>query len=79
LSIVLMRQVEASPSNWYKPWVAACLLTVGCVLASTRASAAGLPQVHLWLGTIVGVATMGCFLGWRHPRAMRRIRQMGGE
>ncbi|MBW2287294.1 MAG: hypothetical protein JRG90_05660, partial [Deltaproteobacteria bacterium] len=35
---LLMHQVEASASNWYRPWVAACLLTVGCVLASTRAS-----------------------------------------
>jgi hypothetical protein len=79
VGILLMRQVEASASNWYRPWVAACLLTVGCVLASARASNAGLPQLHLWFGTLVGVATMGWFLGWRHPRAMRRIRQMGGE
>ena len=79
VGIVLMRQVEASASNWYRPWVAACLLTVGCVLASTRASSAGLPQLHLWLGTLVGVASMGWFLGWRHPRAMQRIRRMGGE
>ncbi len=76
---LLMYQVEASASNWYRPWVAACLLTVGCVLASARASAAGLPQMHLWLGTLVGVAVMGWFLGWRHPRAMQRIRRMGGE
>jgi hypothetical protein len=75
----LMRQVEASAANWYRPWVAACALTVVCVLASTRATAAGLPQLHLWLGTLVGVATMGWFLGWRHPRAMQRIRRMGGE
>ena len=76
---VLMRQVEASAANWYRPWVAACLLAVGCAFASARASAAGLPQLHLWLGTLVGVATMGWFLGWRHPRAMQRIRRMGGE
>jgi hypothetical protein len=79
IGIVLMRQVEASASNWYRPWVAACLLTVGCVLASARASAAALPQLHLWLGTLVGVGVMGWFLGWRHPRAMKRIRQMGGD
>jgi len=79
IGIQLMRQVEASSANWYRPWVAASVLSVGCVLASARASAAGLPQIHLWLGTLVGVAVMGWFLGWRHPRAMRRIRQMGGE
>ena len=77
--IVLMRQVEASASNWYRPWVAVCLLTAGCMLASARASAAGLPRMHLWLGTLAGIAAMGWFLGWCHPRAMRRIRQMGVE
>jgi len=79
LGIRLMRQVEASAANWYRPWVAASLLIVGCVLASARASAAGMPQMHLWLGAVVGVAVMGWFLGWRHPRAMQRIRRMGGE
>ena len=74
----LMRQVEASVSNWYRPWVATGLLTLVCVFASQRASAAGLPQLHLWLGTIAGVAAMSWFLGWRHPRAMQRIRSMGG-
>lgn len=75
----LMRQVEASASNWYRPWVAACGLIAVCALASARTSAVGLPQLHLWLGTLVGVATMGWFLGWRHPHAMQRIRRMGGE
>jgi hypothetical protein len=78
IGIVLMRQVEASATNWYRPWIAAALLTVGCILASLRASAVGLPQLHIWLGTIVGVAVMAWFLGWRHPHAMQRIRHMGG-
>jgi hypothetical protein len=75
----LMRQVEASAANWYRPWIAASVLMVTCVLASASASAAGLPQMHLWLGSVVGLVVMGWFLGWRHPRAMQRIRQMGGE
>lgn len=79
IGIQLMRQVEASSANWYRPWVAASVLTIGCVLASARVSAAGLPQMHLWLGAVIGVAVMGWFLGWRHPRAMQRVRQMGGE
>ena len=79
IGIALMRQVEESASNWYRPWVAAAVLALGCVVASLRASGAGLPQLHLWLGTLVGVAAMGWFLGWRHPRAMQRIRQMGKE
>ena len=77
LGIVLMRQVEESAHNWFRPWIAAGLLAVACSTASLRASAAGLPQLHLWLGTFVGVAAMGWFLGWRHPRAMQRIRRMG--
>jgi hypothetical protein len=76
---LLMRQVEAAAANWYRPWVAAGVLSVASVLASARASAAGLPQMHLWLGTLVGIAVIGWFLGWRHPLAMRRVRQMGGE
>ena len=35
--------------------------------------------LFLWLGTLAGIAAMGWFLGWCHPRAMRRIRQMGVE
>jgi hypothetical protein len=77
LGSVLMRQVEASATNWYRPWVAVGLLAIGCVIASQWASATGLPQLHLWLGTLMGVAAMSWFLGWRHPRAMQRIRRMG--
>jgi hypothetical protein len=79
LGSVLMRRVEASASNWYLPWIAAGLLTVGCLLGSLRATAAGLPPLHLWIGTIAGFVTMAWFLGWRHPQAMKRIRSMGGD
>ena len=79
LGSLLMRQVEASASNWYRPWVAAGVLAIACAFASQRSAAAGLPQLHLYFGTLVGIAAMGTFLGWRYPGAMQSIRRMGGE
>ena len=79
IGISMMRQVEESASNWYRPWLAAGIVAAGCFTMSVRAAGAGLPSLHLWLGTLVGVAALGAFLGWRHPRAMRRIRGMGAE
>jgi hypothetical protein len=79
LGSVLMRRVEASATNWHLPWIAVGLLTVGCLLGSLRATTAGLPPLHLWIGTIAGVVAMSWFLAWRHPQAMKHIRSMGGE
>lgn len=79
IATALMRQVDRSAANWYRPWVAAGLLFAGVLFASQRAAATGLPQLHLWLGTISGVGAMAVFLGWRYPTAMRRVRRMGGS
>lgn len=78
LGSVFMRDVEASPSHWYRPWLAAAALVAGCSVAAQAAAAAGLPRLHLIGGSLAGVVATGAFLGWRYPAAMRHVRSMGG-
>jgi hypothetical protein len=76
---VLMRRVEASAENWFWPWLAVGTLLLLSVLASLRAAVAGLTQLQVLPGMLVGLAAMGSFLAWRYPLAMRRVRRMGAD
>ncbi|MGI9590037.1 MAG: hypothetical protein ACR2P8_01615 [Myxococcota bacterium] len=62
-----VRQVEAGSWHVGTIGVGVAVAVVLTVSFDSWAAAAGLPNVHLWAGAMVGFGFMGCYLLWLHP------------
>lgn len=62
-----VRQVEASRWPLGLMWISIGASVVLALSFDSWASASGLPRVHLWAGSLVGLGFMGAYLVWLHP------------
>jgi hypothetical protein len=62
-----VRQVESSRFPLGLMWAAIAAAVVLALSFDSWASDSGLPRVHLWAGSLVGLGFMGAYLVWLHP------------
>lgn len=66
----LIRRAERTGARWVPP-LAAALAVLALGALDLWVQRAGIERLHLWVGGLAGLATMGAFLVWRHPGAVR--------
>lgn len=66
-----VRLVEASRFPLGLMWASIGVAVVLAVSFDSWAAASGLPRVHLWAGSLVGLGFMGSYLIWLHPDLAR--------
>ena len=66
----IFRRAERSGARWLPP-LAALLAVLALAGLDAQVARAGIERLHLWVGGLAGIASMGAFLAWRHPGALR--------
>jgi hypothetical protein len=71
----LISVVEARPRLASYAFAGFAFAFITLLYAAGAFSVPGLPQLHLWLGTLVGSVAAAGYLAWRHPKVAGHIKR----
>ncbi len=73
LTAYLVSLVESFPKLWHLVFGVVFFAWASLLYLAGAFSVPGLPPLHLWLGVLLGAATLVVFLARRHPAILRRL------